>query len=91
MSQFNYSAPAELFPSSGRGFKRQVVTYKKFESAADAIRFAIEDLEPTLLAGAVMEVDEERFDGDAIRTLYASADYPLTRRDAVGQTRKGGG
>lgn len=61
---------------------RQAVSYKKFDSAAVAIRFAIEELDPALLSGAVLEVDEERYDGNAIRSLYASAEYPLKRRPA---------
>lgn len=81
MAHFDFSVPAELFPARGRGMgRRQSVTYKKFDTAADAIRYAVEELEPTLLAGAILEVDEERFDGTAIRDLYAREDYPLARR-----------
>jgi hypothetical protein len=58
------------------------VTYKRFDSASAAIRFAIEVLEPDELAGAVLEVNEERYDKDGIRTLYASGKYPLDRRQA---------
>lgn len=79
MSVFDYTAPAELFPSRGRGERGRSVSYKRFDTAADAIRFAIEDLEPILLSGAILEVDEERFDGVAIRNLYASDKYPLKR------------
>jgi hypothetical protein len=81
MTHFDFTVPAELFPSRGRGIGRKIVTYKKFETAADAIRYAIEELEPALLTGAVLEVDEERFDGAAIRDLYARPDFPLRRRD----------
>lgn len=59
--------------------KREPVSYKRFDSAAEAIRYAVEDLNPELLVGAVLEVDEERFDGEAIRDLYASSGFPLPR------------
>jgi len=79
MPSFDYDAPAELFPARGRGARRGAVTYRRFDSAADAIRFAIEELDPALLLGAILEVDELRFDGVAIRNLYASDGYPLKR------------
>ena len=77
MSAFDYNAEAELFPS--RGARRQPVGYKRFARAADAIRFAVEELAPQALAGAWLEVDEERFDANEIRRLYEHADYPLQR------------
>ena len=56
--------------------------YRRFARAADAIRFAVEELPSELLLGAYLEVDEERFNYLGIRQLYESADYPLTRRGA---------
>jgi hypothetical protein len=47
--------------------------------AAEAIRFAIEELPPELLLGAYPEVEEDRFDGPAIQQLYESEAYPLKR------------
>jgi len=82
MSAFDYNAEAELFPS--RGMRRQPVGYKRFTRAADAIRFAIEELPPQALAGAWLEVDEERFDAAEIRRLYEHADYPLQRSTHAG-------
>jgi hypothetical protein len=79
MTGFDYNAQAELFPARSRGFKRQDVSYKRFDSAAEAVRFAVETLPPTLLVGAVLEVDEERYDHVAIRELYDSPDYPFER------------
>jgi hypothetical protein len=79
---FDYSAAAELFLLRSRKFSGQSNGYRRFERAADAIRFAIEELPPALLAGAYLEVEELRFDGNGIRRLYDSAEYPLARRAA---------
>lgn len=86
-SVFDYAAPAELFPSKGKGFRLKMVSYKRFDSAALAIRYAIEELEPEKLAGAVLEVNEDRYDDSAIKNLYASDDYPLRRANPSLQGR----
>ena len=78
-SSFDYSSLAELYPQKGRLSKRQYPAYKRFDTAAEAIRYAVEDLDPDLLVGAILEVDEQRFDGEAIKDLYASVGYPLPR------------
>ena len=46
------------------------MTYRRFDSAADAIAFAIEELDPASLNFATLAVDEVRFDRHAIRQLY---------------------
>jgi hypothetical protein len=46
MVTFDYDAAAELFPSRNRRSTRQPIGYKRFGHAADAIRFAIEELAP---------------------------------------------
>jgi hypothetical protein len=80
---FDYEAGAELFPARNRKVNRQLAGYRRFDTAADAIRFAIEDLPPQLLLGAYLEVEEKRFDRNEMRRLYDSAGYPLARRAAA--------
>ena len=76
----DYDIEAELFPSRSRQSGRASFGYRRFARAADAIRFAIEDLPPRLLVGACLEVDEGRYDAHGIRQLYDSSAYPLVRR-----------
>jgi len=82
MPSFDYNAEAELFPlmRGGPVMRGGLVGYKRFTCAAEAIRFAVEELPPDLLRGAYLEVDEERFDANKIRQLYESDTYPLVRR-----------
>jgi hypothetical protein len=77
---FDYTALGELYPM--RGYKRRAgcVSYKRFEVAAEAVRFAVEELPVELLLGTYLEVEEERFSGKQIRLLYDSEEYPLTRK-----------
>jgi len=82
MSEFNYKAAAELFPTRRRIPRRRPLGYKRFAQAAHAIRFAMEDVAPELLVGAYLEVEEQRYSNNDIRRLYESANYPLARRTA---------
>ncbi len=80
MSEFNYGAEAELFPTKNRRSKSAPFAYRRFERAADAIRFAVEELPADAFAGAYLEVGEVRFDRRGIRELYDNAAYPHARR-----------
>jgi hypothetical protein len=81
MADFDYTVPAELFASSHRS-KRSALTYHRFATSAEAIKFAVESLSPESLSWTVMEVSEVRFDAAAIRELYQNADFPLGRTTA---------
>jgi hypothetical protein len=80
---FDYSTEAELFSARKQKLRRTPLAYKRFARAADAIRFAIEELPSQVLIGTYLEVDEERYQGKDIRRLYESVDYPLARRVAA--------
>ena len=78
MSKFDYAAPAGLFPAPTRKAKKGG-KYRRFDTAADAIRFVVEELPAPMVSGTVLETENERVAGDAIRGLYDSEDYPLKR------------
>jgi hypothetical protein len=77
---FDYRAPAELFMAKRRGGSRQPLGYRRFATAAEAIRFAIEEFPAVRALGAWMQVGDDRFDCDDIQRLYDSGNYPLPRR-----------
>ena len=80
---FDYSTAGELNTNKRRTFGRRPLGYRRFARAADAIRFAIEEMPPQLLVSACLEVDEVRFDSAGIRLLYESDDYPNVRTAAA--------
>ena len=83
MACFDYGAAAELFPSRQRTRAMGAVTYMRFAAAAEAIRYAVEEIPANSLRGAFLEVNEERFDSNEIRRLYESVEYPLPRQPAA--------
>ena len=59
---FDYGAAAELFPSRHKTRMMGAVTYMRFAAAAEAIRYAVEEIPANSFRGAFLEVNEERFE-----------------------------
>jgi len=72
---FDYAAPAELFLAKRTKSGRQ--NYRRFATAAEAIRYAIEDLRTPKAFGALLQVCDERFNSTEVQRLYEADDYPL--------------
>ena len=79
MSKFDYNAPAELFPSRNRKIANKV-KYRRFDRAADADRFAVEEIPEPQQLGAIIEINEERLSHKDIQALYESESYPLKKK-----------
>lgn len=80
---FDYDSPAELFMPKLKGIRRRATPhYRRFATAPEAIRFAVEEMPAVRTLGAWMQVGDERFDSDEISKLYESSGYPL-RRDVA--------
>jgi hypothetical protein len=74
MSSFDYSAPAELFlakPAKGSREK-----YRRFATAAEALRYAVEDLRTPKTFGAWLQIGDERFNSTEIEHLYEALRKP---------------
>lgn len=78
MTRIDYSAPAELFPGRNARVSRPI-KYKRFNSTAEAIRYAVEDMPAALLRGAYLELEGQRLDGIQILNIYNAETFPLER------------
>jgi hypothetical protein len=76
---FDYNSPAELFMPKRRAGRRPPMGYRRFATAAEAIRYAVEEFPAVRTLGAWMQVGDDRFDSDEICRLYESTNYPLQR------------
>ena len=77
MPPFDYNAPAELFLAKRTKSSRE--NYRRFATAAEAIRYAVEDLRTPRAFGVWLQVGDERFNSNEIQRLYEASDYPLRK------------
>ncbi len=87
MHKFDFAVPAELYVVNGGQGRRKEMTFRRFASAAMAIRHVVEELSPARQKGSVIEASEQRHHYREICALYERDDYPLAR--AAGKVNHG--
>lgn len=80
MGQFDFGCPADLYLATRRGMSRQTISYKRFPTGAEAIKYAVEVVGIEKLPGTALETETARLDADQIRALYQHDSYPLRRK-----------
>lgn len=80
MDPQDYRMEAGLFFSKGDGARNKSLVFRRFRRAADAIRYAVEELPPKTLSSCSLEVNGLHYFGREIRPLYDGEAFPLRRR-----------
>ncbi len=80
MDAKDYRMEAALFYAKGEKSRQKSLTFRRFSRAAEAIRYAVEELAPKALNSCSLEVNDEHYFGREIRPLYDSGDFPLRRK-----------
>ncbi len=80
MDAADYASEASLYYAKTTQRKQKSLVYRKFTVAAEAIRFAVEELSPQTLSGCSLEVNDVHYFGRQIRPLYDDGAFPLPRR-----------
>ncbi|WP_245294851.1 hypothetical protein [Rhizobium rhizosphaerae] len=75
----DHTGPAGLY--IGRKLKGSSgIRYRRFSTVTEALRFAIEEMPASQLRGSCLEVEEQRFNGAQIRSLYDAGQIPRLRQ-----------
>ena len=85
LSAFDFGAPAGVFTRMRQG-RGGAAKYRRFETAAEAIRYAVEELPSPLLPGITMEVGEDTLDHLQILRLYEDPRFPFAPAGASDAT-----
>ena len=79
MIHSDYLARAELY--LGRDWQSAAAAGPRgFPTAANALRFALEEAAPVSLHGARLHIGKKIFAGDELVSLYRDRRYPLPRK-----------
>jgi hypothetical protein len=78
----DFQAPAELFLGSDWP-AACAQGPRAFHSAANAVRFALEEAAPVSLRGARLQLNGRTYSGEEMRSLYRSQSYPLVRKHPI--------
>lgn len=81
MDAADYLMEASLYYAKSAGRKQKSLVFRRFGRACEAIRFAVEELTPKLLASCTLEVNDMHYFGRQIRPLYDDGAFPLRRRE----------
>jgi hypothetical protein len=79
MASFDYTAKIEVFLSRHKKWQTPAHNYRRFASAAEGIRFIIEELPSERFRGTYVKIGDDRLDHIKISELYNHPDYPLAR------------
>lgn len=83
MSKLDFFVPSELFVKSKcAGWTRNSVKYRRFDSLASAVKFAMDEYGANL-NGVSIHTDMDEYTGATIRSLYQNEHYPLKGTHAV--------
>lgn len=83
MDANDYLHEASLFYAKSTNSKRKALVFRRFARAAEAIRFAVEELTPKLLESCTLEVNEALYRGREIRPLYDDPFFPVAAKSAA--------
>ena len=86
MTHTDFHARAELYLGSD-WHTATAQGPRSFATAAQAVRFAIEDAAPVSLRGARLLVGDSIFTRDDLVALYRAPDFPLPRKGDVKRSR----
>ena len=75
-----YRMEAALYFPKNTQAKQRSLAFRRFSQAAEAIRFAVEELAPKAFNSCSLEVNGLHYFGREIRPLYDSEAFPLRRR-----------
>jgi hypothetical protein len=79
MDANDYSCEASLYYSKTPHSRQKSLVFRRFPKAAEAIRFAVEELTPKIFDSCSLEVNDTHYFGREIRPLYESGAFPLRR------------